>query len=312
MNLDQIQIENKVLTTIAQGYIKPATVAEKLFPLADGPRSGKIIKFGKEAFMLYNTEMGPRSKANRIDVGYTAGDYHLGKDGLETAVSADEEKEAKEAGHKINLHTQRTEAILGALETKFEKRAADIAQNAANYETDNKQTLSGTDQFSDYTNSKPVTVIGDANATVRGKIGIRCNTLLMGAVIYEVLKEHPAILDKIKYTQRGMANEADLASIFRIEEVMVGESMCVDAAGNFIDLWGNTIILAYIPKTKRGTAQQGQPSYGYTYQWQGYPKVFDYVDAGVPAVVHVAHHYKRAIHTGMGAGFLISNVVALP
>ncbi len=67
--------------------------------------------------------------------------------------------------------------------------------------------------------------IAKAKKAIQSKTGVTPNVLLLDYATYEALKEVEAILDKIKYTQRGVLTKDLLAAILDLEEILVGESI---------------------------------------------------------------------------------------
>ena len=67
--------------------------------------------------------------------------------------------------------------------------------------------------------------IKGAVKTIQSVSGIKPNCLLIDFATYMALTECDAILDKIKYTQRGVLTKELLASILDLDEVLIGETI---------------------------------------------------------------------------------------
>ncbi|MCV5968910.1 hypothetical protein, partial [Lactococcus petauri] len=76
------------------------------------------------------------------------------------------------------------------------------------------------------------------------------------------LRQHPKIIDRIKYTGRDVATVEFLAALFGVARVVVGDAIYSNDAGTaFTDVWGKDVVVAY---TEIGSmASNGLPSYGY-------------------------------------------------
>lgn len=304
MRLEKQRVVDPVLTTIAQGYKNGEHIGEGLFPIVPvSKEGGKIPKFGKEAFKIYRTRRAIRTKANRIDYDVDKIDFVLEEEALEGAL---DDREVEEGMDVTNVRARRTRVVQDAINLKREKQIADQAQNANNYGANNKLTLSGTDQFSDYANSKPIKLVEEAKEQVRRSIGIRPNTLAIGAQVYAVLKEHPALLEKIKYTQRGIVTPDLMAPLFDVKRVLVGEAVYADSNDAMQDIWGNVMILAYVPDSQ--IAGEDVPSFGYTLRKKGRPIVTRYREEPNMEVLHVSDIYTVKQLSDV-AGFLFQNVV---
>ena len=93
----------------------------------------------------------------------------------------------------------------------------------------------------------------------------------MGAAVWAKLKNHPKVIDRIKYTGRDSATPELVASLFGVQRVLVGDALYENDAGALADVWGKFVVVAY---TEVGSmADMGRPTFGYTYQLGGYPVV---------------------------------------
>lgn len=311
MTPGQARVIDPVLTEVAQGYQNNEFVGMALFPQVPvKQRGGKIIAFGKEDFMLYNTGRAPGQNTKRVQFGYANGSYSLESHSLEGVLPIENQQEAN-AVPGIDLGSitvNKTQNIIGL---RKEKQQADLATNAANYAAGNKTTLSGTSQWSDFTSgvSDPVKDIETAKEAIRKATGKRPNVIVIGASVFAILKQHPKIVDRIKYTGRDIATPELLASLFGVSEVKIGDAVYADDAGVFSDIWGKTVVLAY---TEQGTAKDmGKPSYGYTYQLEGYAIVEEaYFDRSAKSWIYPVTDEVAPVIAGATAGYLISAAIA--
>src|SRR5205085_10771212 len=118
--------------------------------------------------------------------------------------------------------------------------------------------------------SAPATAIETGKEAIRAATGKTPNTMVLGPAVASKLKLHPAIIDRMKYTGRDVATPGFLQDLFGIDRIVIGSAIYTNDAGTaFTDVWGKDVVLAY---TETATvAQQGVPSYGYTYNLRGYP-----------------------------------------
>src|SRR6185369_1350845 len=98
-------------------------------------------------------------------------------------------------------------------------------------------------QFSD-PNSDPIGAIDYQKDRIHEKTGFMPNTLVLGAGVKRVLRTHPDIADRIKYTRTGIADEDILASLFEVDRVVVARSIYNSAAE------GATNVFTYIADKK--------------------------------------------------------------
>lgn len=311
MNPAQARVVDPVLTTVAQGYQNAEMVAGFLFPSVPvNLRAGNIITFGKEGFMLYQSQRAPGENTKRVRFGHAGAPYALVDYSLEGMVPVEIEQEAMN-GPGIDLGARAVNEVQAIMALRHEKAAADIARTAGSYASSNKNTLSGSDQWSDYgATSDPIDDIEAAKSAVRAATGKRPNTIVMGAVVMDKVKHHPKIVDRIKYTGRDVATPELLASLFGVQRVVVGDAIYSNDAGTaFTDVWGKDVVVAY---TNLASAQSGGlPSYGYTYQLSGYPQVEDpYYDRNAKSWVYPVTRSEAPVLASAAAGFLFTNAVA--
>lgn len=121
----------------------------------------------------------------------------------------------------------------------------------------------------DLTTSDPIKVIGDHIVLMASQTGFKPNTIVMSPKVFFALKNHAMILERIKYTQRGIVTTDLLATLFEVQNIYVPWGVVNSAnqgetdAINFI--MGNHMLLCYInpkPALKK-------PSAGYIFTWTG-------------------------------------------
>lgn len=285
-------------------------VGMALFPYVPvAQRGGKIITFGKEAFRLYNTGRTPGSNTKRVQFGYAGSPYALEQHALEGVVPFEHMDEAA-AVPGIDLGSGAVGQTQDIIALRLEAAQASIATAAANYAASNKVTLAGVDQWSDFTGtSDPIDDIEVAKEAVRAQIAKRPNTVVMGAAVFAKLKQHPKIVERIKYTGRDVATTDLLASLFGVKQVLVGDAVYENEAGAMVDVWGKFVVVAYTEMG--GMADRGRPTYGYTYRLGGFPVVEQaYQDRNAKSWVYPVTDEVSPVIAGAAGGYLISAAVA--
>lgn len=310
MTPGQARVIDPVLTEVAQGYKNNEFVGMALFPQVPvTQRGGKILSFGKEDFMLYNTGRSPGQNTKRVQFGYAGANFSLESHSLEGQLPIENMQEAN-AVPGIDLGAITVQKTQNIIALRKEKQQADLATNLANYGASNKTTLSGTSQWSDFSGtSDPVKDVEVGKEVIRKATGKRPNVGVMGAAVYAMLKQHPKVVDRIKYTGRDVATPELLAALFGLAEIKIGDAVYADDSGVFSDVWGKNMILAYTDTT--GAKDMGNPSYGYTYQLEGYAIVEEpYFDRSTKSWVYPVTDEVAPVIAGATAGYLISAAVA--
>lgn len=142
-----------------------------------------------------------------------------------------------------------------------------------------KQTHADPEQIRwDRATSDPIGYFATAQIAFIQQTGFKANTLVLGANVLKALKNHPAIIDRIKYTQKGIVTTDLIATLLDVEKVYVSyatinvgptipDAKLQDAAGtnNFISD-PNSALLCYTTQAP----SLMQPTAGYTFTWNGY------------------------------------------
>lgn len=304
--LSNKRVVDPVLTNLARGYHNAALIATKLFPVVTVQKeAGKIPQFTKESFKIYNTERAIRANSNRISPeDRTSIDFVLTEHDLEYPIDYREENEDI-LPTKINA----TRVCVDGISLRLEKIAADLAQNLASYPAGNKVTLAAGDKF-DNSSSNPFPIFSTGVEAVRAAIGVRPNVCLMGAKSYAALKNHPSVLDRIKYSQKGVVTPELLKSLLDFDELYVGDAVYSSDAGVFSDVWSDNVILAYIPKSLSNIPRSFyEPSFAYTLKMKNMPVVDTYSENNKVLLVRNTDIFVSKI-VGSDAGYIINDTNA--
>ena len=301
--LEDLRI-NAYLSEVARGYGNNSFIAENLFPIIDSEKEKiDIFQFNKEAFQLYDTERAIRANSNVISPkGFSKHTATLAEHDLAYPIDSREEDEAE----KVKLQLHATNVVTEGLKLKLEKQCADLAQDPKNYATENKIALSGTSQFTNDA-SDPLKVVNAGKDAVCGKIGKDPNTLVMGQEVWQALKQNTSLKNLIASSSNKIITLDLLKEFFEIENIVVGRSIYADANNNFARVWGNNIILAYVPKLTSRT--EYDPSFGYTVRKKDALQIDEYQKEGNKVKYIRATDIYTPFLVGAEAGYLISNAV---
>lgn len=126
-------------------------------------------------------------------------------------------------------------------------------------------------KWSDYTNSTPIEDIGQGIIDIARRTGFKPNVLVLSPDVFNVLKSHPKVLDRIKYTQKAVITEDILAGLLGVDRVLVPWAVVNTAAeGATKDMqfiFSNGALLVYANPTPSIL----KPSGGYIFVWTGLP-----------------------------------------
>jgi hypothetical protein len=123
-------------------------------------------------------------------------------------------------------------------------------------------TLSGTSQWSDVTSgiSDPINDVKTGRQTIFDATGYTPNKVLVAYKVFEALKVHPNILERIQFSERAIVTRQILAQLFEVDEVIVGgvlrRSSQAGAVDALTDVWSKDALLFYSeprPSLKRAS-----------------------------------------------------------
>jgi len=298
------------LTAISVVYKNPAYIADMVLPRTFvGKQNFTFVSFPTDAmFNIYDSTVGRRGKPNEITLeGVETADFCLDQ-ALDSPIpNADIEN----ADARYNPRDMQTMQLTESIALGREQRVASLVFNTASYAAGLTSTLSGTGQYSDYTNSDPVVGINN----MLDMPLIRPNKLVIGQQAWTVLRSHPRIVQATKGTAQigGIASRQQVADLFEVEEVLVGAARANNAKRGqtpaMARLWGKHISGIYIPPVLTG---QGEVSFGASFQWgDRIASEIEDRDIGMRGGVRVrvGESLKERIIANQ-AGFFLQNAVA--
>lgn len=243
---------DKLLTDVSVMYLPEGYISEVALPqLNVKQKTGIIGEYGDNHLRLVATKVGGRGKATRYEpvIRKTDNTYKVDSHALEGIVTEDdfdnvEEPFEAESDEVIGLTSVIWLGKENAL-SSFMTNSAVITQNV---------TLVGTQQFSDYDNSKPIEIVKNARNAVLVGCGFVPNRATLSREVAETLSYHPQVLDAIgfKYNRAGTLTDEEIRRFLKVEMLHIGQAAYVPEkegqAGSLTQLWGKDITLYYAPK----------------------------------------------------------------
>lgn len=126
--------------------------------------------------------------------------------------------------------------------------------------------------FWDSPTANPMKDVDFLKNTIKSQTGFLPNTLIVSNDVFFALRNQALVLDRIKYTQRGIVTEELLASLFGVEKFLVAsvvQNTAQETAppnnGTYSYLMNNNFLLVYANPAPSIL----QPTGGYIFSWQG-------------------------------------------
>jgi hypothetical protein len=300
------------LSNVAVGYKNATFIAPQIFPAVPVMKqSGKVYEFGKDAFRIAKSYRAPGTVSNRVQSFSVSTDsYYCDNHALHDVLSMEERENADAA---VQPEVAMTEGLVDMIGLGREKAIADVILSSGTIT--NGSTLSGTTQWSDYTNSNPRDAALTAIESIRTKSGAKCNVAIMGATVFNKLKLHPDLLDAFKYTTGGVLSEDLVAQALGVDKILVGRAIYNSAdegqTAVMADVWGKHCLFAYIAPTPG----LRKPSLGYSYLWKTGAQGFlvEKEDLGPSrgngTFIQASNYYDDVVHA-VDFGYLYTNAIA--
>lgn len=275
-----------LLTQVSIGYDPGGHIADRCFPVVGVDKQSDIyLKYNKSFWARDEGRPAAATSADRTlrapgtnaaTVGFTvdktstyfANNYALGMEIPDELVA--------NADAVFDLEADATKLITSLLRLRRDRMFVADFMATGVWKTD--QSI--TNKWSDYGASTPIedmrtgyrTIRRQTLATPGGKI-----LVIMGALVWDRLADHPDLLDRIKYTERGIAAPDLLASLLSSAaqypvEVLVGNSVytedeeggTAEASITYSDVWDDDVLMLWVPNTPSRMV----PSAGYTFVWR--------------------------------------------
>lgn len=304
---------NNEYTAVAIAYMNKTLIADEVLPITPVSKKFTWIKHTKEeGFTPPDDKVGRKSAPNQVSFSGAEQTSSTEDYSLEDPIPQDDIDANNIPGYDVLGKS--TEYVMNLLMLRREKRVADLVFNADTYPVGNKVTLTGQGQYSDYTNSKPM-----SDMLARLDIPLmRPNCLTFGNDSWRIFRQHPEVVEYVKSTgagsdAKGMVSRQQVAEALEIENIFVGQGRINIAAPgqtpNFVRVWGKHISMFYrdvLAGPQRGT------TFGMTGQWGSriagnIPDPNIGMRGGVKNRVGWSH---KEIVTAADLGYLIQNAVA--
>jgi len=294
-----------ILSKVSVAYQNAGYVAEKILPVIPSKKTtGKYYIYDKSKFRKVKSLRGMGSASNEVGYGLSLSDAYVCKDHALKELVPVELNDQAEA--PLNPQMDAVENVTERLLIEKEIDLATYMQNTGNLT--NNTTLAGVNQWSDHANSDPIGDIETGIESIRSNIFKGANTLVLGQEVWNKLKHHPDLIDRIKYGGFAKMSTSALADLLDLDNVIIasaGYESAVEGQTSSIGyIWGKYAWLLYV------TPRPGirSVSFGYHFQYKkAADKWFDKDREGTFVRVH--DHFTREIVT-VDAAYMIKNAVA--
>lgn len=232
-------------------------IADQILPaIRVAKATGKYAVFDRASwFRDEASNRAPGARANLVEWAMdTAGSYSC-EEYAAAYLLPDETRE--NADNPIVPERTAAEFVTDKILLAREKRVADLLFNTTTFSgyTAALASLTGGAgvQWNTYETSDPLQDVEQMSYNVMQQVGYKPNTMVLGAEVYKALKQHPVLMDRIKYTQMGVMTTELMASLFEMEKVLVGRAIYTASEEGTTfsasNIWDEYVLVAYVPRT---------------------------------------------------------------
>jgi hypothetical protein len=266
---------DRALTNTSVAYMQDATafIADKVFPVVPVKRQSDMFYiYNKGDFMRDEAQVrGAATESAGGDYGVEASDpYYCRTQAFHKDVTPQERANYDEP---LDADMDATDFVTQKMLIRREMEWATNFFKTGVWGTEITGVASGPTANQtitwDLETSDPIKDITDAGVNMAATTGYKPNTLVLSPFAFNALKNHFDILDRIKYTSKGIVTSDLLATLFEVEHVYVAWSVVNSAKKGADDsisfIMGKNALLCYSnprPALKK-------PSAGYIFAWTG-------------------------------------------
>ena len=255
-----------ILTNISVAYMQKQEnfIADKVFPVIP------VDKKSNKYFVYTKNDWFRDEAQRRADATESAGGgYNLSTDSYQADVYAFHkdigDQTRANADAPINVDREATEFVTSRIALKMETQFVNSFFTTGVWATDSTPS----NLWSDYTSSDPLNDVENGKRQILSTTGFEPNTLVIGYDVFKSLKNHPDLVDRIKYTSSQVLTADLMASLFDIPRVLVSKAVkatnAEGATGAYDFTAGKNALLCY----SAPSAGLLQPSAGYVMSWTG-------------------------------------------
>jgi hypothetical protein len=213
------------LADVSIAYRNLSYIADRVFPIIDkiSPKA-KIARYLKGAWFRDEAAIrGPGAEAARggypVDyLSIATKEYAFAKE----VTDEDRKFAGAQGAPPLKPDQDAIEFATDKVDLKKERRVANLII------TGTWSGVAGEDAEGLWKAGTGNTFLADVRTrveTIRSNTGLKPNILIMDFGTYNSLKEESTVLDKIKYTERGVLTKELLAALLEFDEVLIGEAI---------------------------------------------------------------------------------------
>ena len=264
---------DRALTNMSVAYMQDASnyIADKVFPIIPVKRQADLYYIYNAGDFLRDEAKvrGAISESVGSDYDLASDTYYCKKYAFHKDVSPEERvnyDEPLDADKDAQIFVSQKMLIRREVEWASKFFKAGVWSNEIEGDS---AASAGKTIYWNLDTSNPIQDITNESVKMAARTGYRPNTLVLSPYVFNALKNHFDVLDRVRYTETGIVTTSLLASLFEVENVYVAWAVVNNSAKGTADnidfIMGKNALLCYSnPNPSLRT-----PSACYIFSWTG-------------------------------------------
>lgn len=294
---------NQLLSNVSIQYKNQSYLWDKIFPIVNVTKDSDLYRVYDRNYRIPTTNRAPKGVANEMEFEFSTASYNLEQHALKDYVGVDEEINNDMGSLQVDTTEYLTDAIYRRMEFNmselFTKTSWSLSVSLATAALFSANTMT----------SDPIAVFDTGTSVVIANAGATPNFAFTNRADYVSMKNHIAILDRVKYTSADIGQNA-IAALIGVSEFLVStaiyntgqEGAVSGTAAGGTTFFNKKSFIGY----KAPAAGMKQMSAGYTFM-NSAPRVRTWVDNERNATaVEVEVKFQPKVVASL-TGYLIGN-----
>jgi len=256
-----------ILTNFSVGYKDQALYGDRIFPVTPvNTQSGRYRVFDRSNWLIFESAREPGAVANEIlGAKWSEDTFYTRERSLQVPIYDEERQQLTSQGGlanatfggalQLNPEVDATALATRSILLDQELKVSTLTRDPAQYAASNKVTLTGAQQWNDYTGgtastSNPVNDIMVGMRAVYAGTGRYPNTLVIPALGMSYITNHPRVVDRFKNFALTADNAFNTLTGFQGTVLLVDSvyntANNIDATVTVASFWGKDVWLGIV------------------------------------------------------------------
>lgn len=236
---------SRPLTNLSVDYKNMEYIADAILPQVPVQNESDVYYVYGADFRLPETLRANKAYANMSTWEASTGSYSLEEHSQKDVIS---DRDYNNADSELQIERYTMERLIDKILLRKEYETQKLLFTTTTF-SNNTTLTTATSWKYNTTTSAPIQNMLSATSYIVQNSGKKANKAIMSIAVRDALKENPNVYGRIQYTQRAILTEELLASIFDLEQVLVGSAVYDTAkegdTSSNSGIWGDDCLVGY-------------------------------------------------------------------